>query len=95
MKAVAMLHGTIFECSLPTIGDKGYLLKHIVQWSVSSKRPEEGEDLDPEMMECVAFLELCLELDPRKRISARRALASDFLAEDRPSESDRDELDAS
>ena len=86
MKACALLHGTIFECSLPTIGEKGFLLKQIVQWSVSAVRPDEREDIDPEVMECVSFLELCLELDPRKRISARRALATEFLAEERSPE---------
>ncbi|KAL9000824.1 MAG: hypothetical protein Q9169_000578 [Polycauliona sp. 2 TL-2023] len=82
MKACAQLHGTIFECSLPTVGDKGFLLKQIVQWSISTVRPEERETIDAELMECIDFLELCLELDPRKRISARKALASDFMRDD-------------
>ncbi|KAI4290379.1 MAG: hypothetical protein L6R35_000343 [Caloplaca aegaea] len=93
MKACALLHGAVFECSLPSIGEKGFLLKQIVQWSVSSTRPDEREEIDPEVMECIAFLELCLELDPRKRISARRALASDFLAEEVEEEMDEDDVD--
>ncbi|KAI4105568.1 MAG: hypothetical protein LQ339_003411 [Xanthoria mediterranea] len=91
LKACAQLHGTVFECSLPTVGDKGFLLKQIVQWSVSTVRPEEKEAIDPELMECINFLELCLELDPRKRISARKALASDFLR-DEDEEDDVDDL---
>ncbi|KAL8768436.1 MAG: hypothetical protein Q9209_005342 [Squamulea sp. 1 TL-2023] len=91
LKACAQLHGTVFECSLPTIGDKGFLLKQIVQWSVSTVRPEEKESIEPELMECINFLELCLELDPRKRISARKALASDFL-KDEDEEDDVDDL---
>ncbi|KAL9005031.1 MAG: hypothetical protein Q9188_002180 [Gyalolechia gomerana] len=90
MKTCALLHGTIFECSLPTVGDKGFLLKQIVQWSVSAVRPDVREEIDPEVMECINFLDLCLELDPRKRISARRALASDFLAEESPELMDDD-----
>ena len=92
MRHCAQLHGSMFACNLPTIGDKGYSLQQIVQWSVSSTRPDEGEDLDPEIKECIGFLERCLELDPRKRISARQALASDFLAEEAETESDIDEL---
>ncbi|KAL8943260.1 MAG: hypothetical protein Q9216_001171 [Gyalolechia sp. 2 TL-2023] len=93
MKACALLHGTIFECSLPTVGDKGFLLKQIVQWSVSAVRPDEREEIDPEIMECINFLDLCLELDPRKRISARRALSTDFLAEQRSPEPMDDDVD--
>ncbi|KAL8840566.1 MAG: hypothetical protein Q9170_001252 [Blastenia crenularia] len=93
MKACAWLHGTVFECSLPTIGEKGFLLKQIVQWSVSAVRPDEREAIDPEVMECISFLELCLELDPRKRISARRALTTDFLAEERSPELMDDDVD--
>ncbi|KAL9031213.1 MAG: hypothetical protein Q9196_000749 [Gyalolechia fulgens] len=93
MKACALLHGTIFECSLPTVGEKGFLLKQIVQWSVSAVRPDEREEIDPEVMECINFLDLCLELDPRKRLSARRALASGFLAEERSPELLDDDVD--
>lgn len=91
MKSVALLHGTVFECTLPTVGQSGYCLKQIVQWSAG--RHESEGDLDPETMECIAFLELCLELDPRKRISARKALASDFLAEKVPPESEGGEME--
>ncbi|KAL8900107.1 MAG: hypothetical protein Q9192_001239 [Flavoplaca navasiana] len=89
MKACAQLHGTIFECSLPTVGDKGFLMKQIVEWSIATARPEEREAIDLELMECINFLELCLELDPRKRISARKALATDFLKE----EGEEDDID--
>ncbi|KAL8711050.1 MAG: hypothetical protein Q9220_004431 [cf. Caloplaca sp. 1 TL-2023] len=93
MKACALLHGAIFECSLPTVGDKGFLLKQIVQWSVSPVRPEVRETIEPDVMECINFLDLCLELDPRKRISARKALASDFLAVESSPQPEDDEVD--
>ncbi|KAL8874562.1 MAG: hypothetical protein Q9198_006872, partial [Flavoplaca austrocitrina] len=89
IKACAQVHGTIFECSLPTVGDKGFLMKQIVEWSIATARPEEREAINPELMECINFLELCLELDPRKRISARKALATDFLKE----EGEEDDID--
>ena len=81
MKQCAALHGAVFECTLPTIGQTGFPLSHIVQWSTSTTRPDEADDLPADIKETVKFLELCLELDPRRRISARAALASDFLAE--------------
>lgn len=92
MRHCAQLHGTVFETNIPSIGEKGYSLEQIVQWSVSSTRPDEGDDLDPETKECIGFLERCLELDPKKRISARTALTSDFLAEEVEAESELDEL---
>ncbi|KAL8706215.1 MAG: hypothetical protein Q9201_000721 [Fulgogasparrea decipioides] len=92
MKACALLHGAIFESSLPTIGEKGFQLKQIVQWSVSNHRPDEREEMELEVMECVSFLELCLEMDPRKRISARKALATEFLAEETVDDDDVDEI---
>lgn len=91
MKACAQLHGTVFECSLPTIGEKGFLLKQIVQWSVAVVPPEERECIQPDVMECIHFLDHCLELDPKKRVSARRALAHDFL-KDEEEEDDVDDL---
>ena len=92
MRHCAQLHGTVFDCNIPTIGEKGYSLEQIVQWSVSSTRPDEGDDLDLETKECICFLEHCLELDPKKRISARAALASHFLTEEVEVGSEIDEL---
>lgn len=82
MKRCGSLHGVAFECTLPTIGANGYSMQEIVQWSVSEAMPDEGNVLDEETMECVEFLSRCMELDYRKRISAKQALATDFLAED-------------
>lgn len=82
MKSCAMLHGSFLDCNLPTIGQSGFPLSQIVQWSTSATRPDDGEDLEPEVKEAVKFLEMCLDLNPQKRISAKQALASDFLADD-------------
>lgn len=88
MKQCAMLHGSTFECSLTTVGEKGHPLPHIVQWSTSAMRPENDDGLDPDVGETVKFLELLLELDPKRRISARAALVHDFLAESYDTEAD-------
>ena len=92
MKQCAALHGAVFECTIPTVGQSGFKLSHIVQWSTSATRPEDDEELPLDVMETVKFLEQCLELDPRKRISARAALASDFLTNIDPS-AETDEID--
>jgi len=92
MKNCAILHGGVFECNIPTIGSQGFSLEHIVQWSVSTNRPDEKEDLDPEIKECIDFLKLLLELDPRRRMSARGALLTDFLKEKDESEDEGDEM---
>ena len=93
MKSTAMLHGVVFDCTIGTIGDKGFPLWHVVQWSAYNTRPEEGDTLTSDVKEAVKFLEQLLELDPRRRISARAALQSDFLAsEDTESEGDEMEV---
>ena len=92
MKQCAILHGSTFECTLNTVGEKGYPLPHIVQWSTSVMRPEQEDDLDPEVREAASFLELLMELDPRRRLSARAALAHPFLAED-PYDTQADDMD--
>ena len=81
MRGCAYLHGAVWDCNIPTIGEKGFPLAQIVQWSTSDKV---GEPMDQETKETVKFLEQCLQLDPGKRISARAALASDFLSEAYP-----------
>jgi len=88
MKQCAMLHGSMFDCNLSSVGEKGFPISHIVQWSTSVTRPEHTDDLAPDVKETIGFLELLLELDPRKRVSARAALASDFLAEETDTEAD-------
>ena len=93
MKSCAILHGAVFQCNLPTIGDRGYSLAHIVQWSTCPVRPEDGDGLDAETRKIVKFLESLLELDPRKRLSARAALASEFLMAEECSETEEEEID--
>ena len=93
MKACAILHGAVFQCTLPTIGDRGYSLAQIVQWSTSAIRPEDGDGLDQETKKIIKFLESLLELDPRRRFSAKAALASDFLMEEESAETEEEEID--
>ncbi|KAL9122083.1 MAG: hypothetical protein Q9187_001367 [Circinaria calcarea] len=95
MKACALLHGSVFECTIPTIGEKGFTLEKIVLWSTCrSRESKDGQEtLSPGEKQAIAFLERCLELDPRKRISAQEALEHDFLAEGTPPELSEDEME--
>lgn len=65
---------------MPTVGEKGHTLEHLVQWSISSVRPEEQDVLQPELKKIIKFMGMLLELDPRKRLSARSALTTEFLS---------------
>lgn len=91
MRGCAYLHGAVWDCNIPTIGEKGYPLSQIVQWSTSEKV---GEHMDQETKETVKFLEQCLQLDPSKRISARAALANDFLAVETYPDTEEEEMSA-
>ena len=92
MRQCAMLHGAIFECTIPTVGKQGFSLAQIIQWSTAARGSDNEGDLDPGVKDAVKFLEQCLELDPRRRISARAALASDFLAEETFFDTEPDEM---
>ena len=74
------------------LANRVFLLGHIIQWS-SAKGSDDGGDLEPGVKDAVKFLEQCLELDPRRRISARAALAHDFLAEETFQDTEPDEMD--
>ncbi len=87
MKSCAMLHGTIFESNIPTIGMQGFTLEKIIVWSTC----KDDSGLTPEQKGAVRFLERCFELDPSKRISAQEALEHEFLAIDRGEEEEDEE----
>ena len=93
MKQCALLHGTVFETSIPTIGNAGFTLEKIILWSTCrNDGGAAGEiPLTSEEKLAVRFLERCFELDPNKRISAEEALQHEFLQEP-TSESDVDEM---
>lgn len=83
MRAAAMMHGTMFETTIPTIADKGFAFEKIILWS-TCRNEKEGDDakLNEEELEAVRFLERCLDLSPEARITAREALDHKFLRED-------------
>ncbi|POS84634.1 Protein kinase-like (PK-like) [Erysiphe pulchra] len=82
MKYCALLHGTVFQTNIPTIGSQGFSLEKIILWSTCRNHSVAGRlevPLTKEELLAVRFLEKCLELDPQKRFSAEEALTHEFL----------------
>ena len=75
MQHCAVLHGTTFMCTLPTVGDKGYPLEKLILWSTCRKELSDGEKA------AVKLLERMLELDPKKRVSAKEAMQHEFFVD--------------
>lgn len=73
MKAAALLHGQIFETTIPTIGEKGYSWERIVVWSSCVDSLTASEKQATQLLSCL------MELDPHKRLSAKQALAHPFF----------------
>ncbi len=82
MRNCGLLHGSIFETTIPTIGERGFSFEKLVLWSTGKwQKNEDGTDdpLWPGEEQAIKLLQKCLELDPNKRISAREALEHEFL----------------
>ncbi|KAI9837858.1 MAG: hypothetical protein M1819_006792 [Sarea resinae] len=97
MKACALLHGNVFESTIPTIGERGYSLERIVLWSTCRNGKDENgsgeQKLSTDEALAVRFLARCLELDPSRRISAEDALQHEFLAGAGESGAEEDEME--
>ncbi|KFY08558.1 hypothetical protein V492_06124 [Pseudogymnoascus sp. VKM F-4246] len=94
MKQGALLHGTVFETNIPTVGQQGFSLEKIILWSTCrTENDANGKDvsLSDEEKLAIRFLERCFDLDPNKRISAAEALEHPFLREAVPASEDEDE----
>lgn len=76
MKAAGLLHGCVFETSIPTIGQQGFTMEKIILWSTCRT---DDKPLTPDEKLAVRFLERCMELDPSRRITAEEALDHEFL----------------
>jgi cell division control protein 7 len=91
MKAAGLLHGCVFETTIPTVGTQGFSLEKIILWSTCRN---EDKPLTAEEKMAVSFLERCMELDPSRRITAEEALEHEFLKmHDPPSQEDDNEMD--
>ena len=95
MNACALLHGTVLDCSIPTVGEKGFPFEQLILWSTcrNGDTAADGRPLEADEKLAVRFLERCLELDPKKRISASEALQHEFLTTEMPSEGEEEDED--
>ena len=91
MAACALLHGEIFECSIPSIGEKGFPFEKLILWS-TCRTNERDLDFNAGELLAIRFLERCMELDPKKRISAKEALEHEFFTADLKQD-EADEMD--
>lgn len=92
MKAAGLLHGCVFETTIPTIGQQGFTMEKIILWSTCRA---EDKPLTPDEKLAIRFLERCMELDPSRRITAQEALDHEFLNMGMSSQetADEDEVD--
>jgi cell division control protein 7 len=87
MHACAVLHGACFDCTIPTVGERGFPFEKLILWSTCKESFTPGETM------AIRLLERCLELDPKKRMSAKEALQHEFLQETTTFEEEGDEDD--
>lgn len=85
MKRCAIKHGALLETDLPSIFPKGVDFQKLIPWALHISKDEEKETWLRDNSEACDFLTKCLELDPRERITAVKALKHPFLAMDEPS----------
>ena len=85
MRAASLRHGQVFETNIPSYSEGGHGFEKIVLWCTNrSGRDETGKRvgaLTSEESEAVAFMELCLDCDPHRRITAEEALQHPFVAD--------------
>lgn len=79
MKAVAAMHGSVFETNIETIGERGFTFEKLIIWA--SCREDKDAPLHAGEQQAVNFLEELLELDPGRRFSAKDALNHEFFTE--------------
>ena len=98
MRETALLHGQVFEASIPTVTEGGHGFQKLLLWclgrpSGSERAGKGGTGLSKEELEAVNFMSECLELNPNKRITAEEALAHPFIMNRGVGEEDEDEME--
>lgn len=92
MKSTAQMHGQVFETNIETIGENGFTFEKIILWA--SCREKEADRLRMGEEQAVSLLQELLELDSRRRWSAKEALAHPFFVAPVEDEDEREEREA-
>lgn len=97
MREAALLHGQVYETNIPSYSENGHSFEKIILWSTSrTTRDEQGNrvsPLDKDEAEAVQFLNLILEVDPHKRLTAADALKHPFTTGASMEELEQDMVD--
>lgn len=80
MQKCALLHGCVFETTIPTIRESGHPFPQFLDWCNHVRRDADNDPIDPEEASAIDLLSKLLDPDFRTRLSARDALRHDFLA---------------
>lgn len=75
MKAAALLHGQVFESTIPSIGEKGFGWEKLVLWSSCET------EMTDSARQAIRLLSGLMELDAAKRLSAKEALRHEFFTD--------------
>lgn len=75
MKTAALLHGQVFESTIPSIGEKGFGWEKLVLWSSCDS------EMTDSTRQAIRLLSGLMELDPAKRLSAKEALRHEFFTD--------------
>ncbi|KAF2457531.1 kinase-like domain-containing protein [Lineolata rhizophorae] len=96
MREAAILHGQVFQTNIPSY-DSGIRLERVVRWSTARSERDANKNyvqaLSDDEVEAIRFLELLLECDPDKRITAKEALRHPFITAAGKGDEEDDEMD--
>lgn len=76
MNEISLRHGQVLHTNILSLSDHGHSWEKIIHWCLGRKKDQVHT---AEEMEAMKFMDLCLALDPGKRITAREALMHSFI----------------
>lgn len=78
LQACALLHGAVFETSIPTLPNHAVALPMIIKYYGDNRR-RQNDGFTQEELLAIDLIKRCMEIDFRKRYSAKEALQHEFF----------------